>query len=196
MKRLWIVVLSFFAAIISAPGWADIYRYVDENGVIHFTNVPTRSDVRYTLIYREKRVQFKVASQDMAKYDHIIRQAARKYDIDPQLIKAIIKAESNFDHRALSPKGAQGLMQLMPQTASYLQVENPFHPEHNIEGGTRYLKYLLRLFQGNLPLALAAYNAGENAVMRYGGIPPFRETRQYVQQVLNLFQTYRNREGN
>lgn len=196
MKGLSFAVLLFALMMIPFPSTADIYRYVDENGVIHFTNVPTRSDVKYTLLYREKRVLFKVPQKEVAKYDPLITQVANKYDLDPRLIKAIIKAESNFNHQAVSPKGAQGLMQLMPQTATSLQVENPFHPEHNIDGGARYLKYLLRLFQGNLPLALAAYNAGENAVIRYGGIPPYRETRKYVEQVLSAFHVYQNYEGN
>ncbi|MCX7982711.1 MAG: lytic transglycosylase domain-containing protein [Syntrophales bacterium] len=195
MKWSWLLIITVSTCLFPLPSAGDIYRYVDENGVIHFTNVPTRPDVKYTLLYREKRVLLQVAPKDMAKYDHFINQAASKYDLDPCLIKAIIKAESNFNHQAVSPKGAQGLMQLMPQTASYLQVENPFHPERNIDGGARYLKYLLRLFQGNLTLALAAYNAGENAVIRYGGIPPYRETRKYVEQVLTEFQTYRNKKG-
>jgi len=192
MKLIWLVFTIGIASLIPSISGGDIYRYVDENGIVHFTNVPTRFDVKYALIYREKRATFGVAPKDIAKYDQLINEVASKYAIDPCLIKAIIKAESNFNHQAVSPKGARGLMQLMPQTASFLQVENPFHPEHNIEGGTRYLRYLINLFQGNLSLALAAYNAGENTVIRYGGIPPFRETRNYVALVLSLFEKYRN----
>lgn len=171
---------------------ADIYRYVDQNGVVHLTNLPTDPRIKYTLVYREKRVLFGIKSRDLAKYDHIINRTAEKYNVDPALIKAIIKAESNFHHTAVSPKGARGLMQLMPTTASTFQVNDVFHPESNIEGGTRYLRYLIKLFRGDLTLALAAYNAGENAVIKYNGIPPYRETQEYVRRVLNFHRTYRS----
>lgn len=141
---------------------------------------------------QEKRVLFHIKAADMIKYDLIISRAAGKYNVDAALIKAIIKTESNFDHRAVSPRGAQGLMQLMPQTAYALQIEDSFHPENNIEGGTRYLRYLLDLFNDDLPLALAAYNAGENAVIKHNNnIPPYRETQAYVQRVLDHLDSYR-----
>jgi len=141
---------------------------------------------------QERRILFHIKAVDMIKYDRIISKASGKYNVDAALIKAIIKTESNFDHRAVSPKGAQGLMQLMPQTAYALQVEDSFHPENNIEGGTRYLRYLLDLFENNLPLALAAYNAGENAVIKYNNsIPPYKETEAYVQRVLDHLDSYR-----
>ncbi|MCX7635931.1 MAG: transglycosylase SLT domain-containing protein [Syntrophales bacterium] len=184
---LWTSVVGFPVSVR-----ADIYKYVDKNGVIHLTNVPTDGNVNYVLVYREKRVLFHVKPTDVAKYDAIINKAAEKYNMDPALIKAVIKAESNFNHRAVSPKGARGLMQLMPQTAHALQVEDTFHPENNIEGGTRYLRYLMRLFRGDLSLALAAYNAGENAVIKYNGIPPYPETRTYVSRVLSYLRSFRS----
>ena len=142
--------------------------------------------------YQERRVLFHVKAADMKKYDKLISMASGKYNVDAALIKAIIKTESNFDHRAVSPRGAQGLMQLMPQTAYALQVEDSFHPDNNIEGGTRYLRYLLDLFEDNLPLALAAYNAGENAVIKHNNnIPPYKETEAYVQRVLDHLNSYR-----
>jgi soluble lytic murein transglycosylase-like protein len=171
---------------------ADIYKFVDEGGVIHLTNVPTNTNAKYELVYKEKRIIFNIKPKDVLKYDQMITRAAEKYNVDAALIKAVIKTESNFNHRAVSPKGAQGLMQLMPRTASALRVEDSFHPENNIEGGTRYLRYLLNIFEGNLSLALAAYNAGENAVIRYkNSIPPYRETQTYVQRVLAHLNDYR-----
>jgi len=171
---------------------ADIYKYVDNKGVIHLTNIPTNPHVNYVLIYREKRVLFNIKATDVVKYDPIIKQAAEKYKVDPALVKAVIKTESNFNHRAVSPKGARGLMQLMPSTAYALQVPDSFHPESNVEGGVRYLSYLMELFRNDLSLALAAYNAGENAVIRHRGIPPYRETQEYVQRVLSRYRQYRS----
>ena len=183
----WVIILSITPSV-----FADIYKYEDAEGVVHLTNVPTDHGVIYTLIMREKRVLFdKKIALDITRYDHLIAKASQKYNVEPALIKAVIKAESNFNHRAVSPKGARGLMQLMPATASSLQVQDSFHPENNIEGGVRYLRYLIKYFNGNLPLALAAYNAGENAVIRYGGIPPFRETQTYVQRVLSYVDTFK-----
>jgi soluble lytic murein transglycosylase-like protein len=169
--------------------FADIYKYVDEEGVIHFTNVPT--DGKYKLILKEKRVQFNLGP-NFEKYDPVILKTAEKHSVDYALVKAVIRAESNFNPTAISRVGARGLMQLMPGTAYALRVNDSFHPEDNIEGGVRYLRYLLNLFQGDLHLALAAYNAGEKAVFRYRGIPPYQETRTYVRRVLHYFQEFSN----
>jgi soluble lytic murein transglycosylase-like protein len=185
-----LIIFAFAGALPLAAAFADIYKYVDESGVIHLTNVPHSANANYVLVYREKRILFNIKAKDVVKFDQIISKASEKYNVDAALIKAIIKTESNFNHKAVSPKGAQGLMQLMPRTAHALQVEDSFHPENNIEGGTRYLRYLLNLFDNNLPLALAAYNAGENAVIRYNKIPPYRETQTYVQRVLSHLNTY------
>jgi len=128
------------------------------------------------------------------RYNEIISKAADRFRLDVALIKAVIKAESNFNHRAVSPAGAQGLMQLMPATASLLNVDNVFHPEENIEGGARHLRYLMDLYNGNLTLVLAAYNAGENAVAKYGNaVPPYRETRYYVRRVLSLYKHFQKK---
>jgi hypothetical protein len=170
---------------------ADIYKYVDDEGVLHLTNVPSNTNAKYVLVMREKRIILR-SDIDITKFDQIISRASDKHKIDAALIRAVIKAESNFNHRAVSPVGAQGLMQLMPATASQLQVDDAFHPEKNIEGGVRYLSYLLKLYSGNLTLALAAYNAGEGAVAKYHNqVPPYRETKNYVKRVLSFYNSFR-----
>jgi len=193
-KILLLLVMNLL--FFTAPAcYADIYKYTDSEGVIHLTNNPTEHGVPYVLVMKEKRVIFQLKG-DIAGYDDLIAKASSKYRIDSSLVKAVIKAESNFNHRAVSPVGAQGLMQLMPATAASLQVRDAFHPETNIDGGVRYLRYLMNLFNGNLPLVLAAYNAGENAVIRNNNrIPPYPETQLYVKRVLNLFAQYNSRNG-
>jgi soluble lytic murein transglycosylase-like protein len=184
----WLAALAL-TLLLPSQTLADIYKYVDEEGVIHFTNVPT--DGKFKLFYREKPVHFQSElGLQLEKYDHLIFKASEKYNVDYNLIKAVIKAESNFNPQAVSRAGARGLMQLMPKTAYAYQVQDSFEPEPNIEAGVRYLRYLLNLFQGNLHLALAGYNAGENAVIKNKGIPPYPETRTYVQRVLRFYQEY------
>ncbi len=161
---------------------ADIYKYTDEKGVIHFTNIP--SGKGYTRIITENKPHLKREYDD---YDHIISNKSLKYNIEPAVIKAVITAESNWDPKAISHKGAIGLMQLMPTTAEDMQVSNPFDPEENIEGGTKYLRYLLNRFNGDLDLALAAYNAGPARVEESGGIPAISETTRYVKNVNKIY---------
>lgn len=191
---LYIVIQLFicFALLVAdvSLSQADIFKYVDDEGVLHLTNVPSIPNVQYVLVLKEKRVIFR-PGLDINMYDQLISSAASRHKIDPALIKAVIKAESNFNHRAVSRVGAQGLMQLMPATASHLQVEDAFHPAKNIEGGVRYLRYLLNMYGGNLTLALAAYNAGEKAVAKYNyQIPPYRETQNYVKRVLSFYNSF------
>jgi soluble lytic murein transglycosylase-like protein len=193
-KTLLILVFGIIGGILgfglSFPSLsrAEIYKYVDENGVVHFTNVP---DKRYNLVLKEGWVRFRLGA-NFDKYDREIRQTSKRYGVDYALVKAVIKAESNFDPQAISRAGAKGLMQLMPGTAKALGVNDSFHPTDNIEGGVRHLRNLLDLFNGDLQLVLAAYNAGEGAVFRYNGLPPYQETRTYVQRVLQYFQNYRS----
>ena len=174
--------------VMSTSSLADVYRYVDENGVVHLTNVPMGP--RFKVLIKESPDNFK-AGPDFATYDELIAWAAGKYNVDFALVKAVIKAESNFNHKAVSRKGARGLMQLMPQTAFALGVSDSFHPGDNIDGGIRYLSYLIGLYNGDLLLALAAYNAGEGAVTKHRGIPPYAETRTYVRRVLDHYKRYR-----
>ena len=167
------------------PVSADIYRYVDKDGVWHFTNV--RNDAQYKLYIKTIR---KTPSKFIKEYEGIILQASRRFEVEASLVKAIIKAESYFDHKAVSHKGAQGLMQLMPQTANAMAVENPFDPEENIFGGTRYLSLLLKRFNNDKRLAVAAYNAGPERVETCNGIPPIAETEQFVKKVMNYYRDY------
>ena len=179
---LAVVLLAPFAK----PVCADIYRYVDEDGVIHFSNVPNH--YRYRLYISDGNMDYQAYFD---RYDRIIRQAARKHGVDSSLIKAVIRAESDFDKHAVSSKGAQGLMQLMPETAKELEVEDSFDPKENIHSGFLYLKRQLKNFQNDVSLALAAYNAGENAVRRYGHrIPPYKETRTFVDRVLRYWDEF------
>jgi len=185
-----VCIVSFcFLFFFASSSVADIYKYVDDNGVMCYTDSPI--DKKADRVYKDKsNTSTDIAqekSKDSADYQSIIHAKAETYDIDPSLIKAVIETESNWNSMAISRKGAMGLMQLMPSTASDMDVSNPFNPEENIEGGTRYLRYLIERFKGDLTLALAAYNAGPKAVEKYGYIPPYTETRQYVNKVLSLY---------
>ena len=190
--RVAIAVSIVFIITAAIVAHADIYKYVDKEGVLHLTNVPSDHNAKYVMILKEKRILFQ-PNIDVNKYDDLITKAADKFKLDSALIKAVIKAESNFNHRAVSRVGAQGLMQLMPKTASDLKVEDSFHPEKNIEGGARYLRYLLNTYKGDLTLALAAYNAGEKAVAKYNyNVPPYRETQNYIKRVFSFYKSYSN----
>jgi len=189
-------------ACLAAPprAAADIYSFTDDDGVTHYTNMP--DDPRFALLIKsppEPHPEHGPAAaaaradwhQRAAAYSGMIDQAARTAAVHPALVRAVIAVESAFDPRAVSRAGAQGLMQLLPSTARRYGVGNPFDPEQNLRGGARYLSYLLKRYNNNLELALAAYNAGEDAVDRYGrNIPPYRETREYVPAVLKLYRQF------
>ena len=169
---------------------ADIYRYIDENGVMHFTNTPTSSTQKFKLFLREKpKVNPRYSTK---KYDDIIANASQQYDVSFPLLKAIIKAESDFDPRAVSKKGAKGLMQIMPENFKPLGIKDPFDPSQNIHAGARYFKQMYDRFKGKLSLSLAAYNAGPKAVERYKTVPPYEETEEYVRRVLKFYYNYKN----
>lgn len=176
----------------AAPAVADIYAYTDETGAQHFTNVPGDPRFRLLLVEPKPPAPAAAAAPGGEPLHSLIHTAAAKYQVEPALVQAVIQVESNFNPRAVSPKGAQGLMQLMPATAQRLGVANAFDPQQNIEGGVRYLADLIALFKNDLRLVLAAYNAGEQAVMQYGNrIPPFRETQDYVPKVLDFYRRFR-----
>jgi Transglycosylase SLT domain/Domain of unknown function (DUF4124) len=183
--------------LVGVVGWltgtqsasADIYVYHDATGVVHFTNVPTRPVYRPFLLLRPYLRRLR--GRETRGFDQLIQAACRRYGVEFALVKAVIKAESAFDPSAVSRAGAQGLMQLMPDTAALHGVPNVYSPRDNIEGGVRHLRLLLDRFRGNTLLALAAYNAGAEAVVRYNGVPPYAETQEYVQRVLQYRDSYR-----
>lgn len=193
--------------VLSQPGWADIYVFTAEDGTVSLSNMPT--DERYAVLIAAPR-QAVAAAPELAAapvasgrkgepklarkagYDRVVDEVSRTYGLESALLHAVISVESRYNPRAVSSKGATGLMQLMPQTAKRYGVADAFDPRQNLNGGARYLRDLLRLFNNDTRLALAAYNAGEHAVMKHGNrIPPYRETQNYVPRVLDFYQRYR-----
>ncbi|MDA8272325.1 MAG: lytic transglycosylase domain-containing protein [Deltaproteobacteria bacterium] len=193
-KYIYLLLLLCSSGLINfvnmKPALADIYMRVGKNGTVYFSNVPVSNNYRLYMKTRQRSNNFKRYNNVL--YRKIILKASNKYKVSSRLIEAVIKAESGFNDEAVSDKGAEGLMQLMPGTQRQLNVMKPFNPSQNIYGGTEYLKSLIVRYNGNLPLALAAYNAGSKAVKKYGGIPPYSETRDYVNEVMK----YYRREGN
>jgi hypothetical protein len=188
VRRSALVLLPVLFAYVP-DATAQIYTRRNQNGVVEATNIPDAPN--YLLTYPGKGTL--IHSRGFTRvyngeFDHHIEAAGAAYNVSTDLIKAVIQVESEFDVSAVSSKGAQGLMQLMPFTARRFGVLDPFDPRQNIFGGVQYLRLLLDLFQGDVALSLAAYNAGENAVARYRGIPPFKETRSYVQKIQNLLE--------
>ncbi len=176
------------ALLGAAPAAAEVFKLNAPDGTVHFTNAPT--DPRYRrmgLTSGTAAGWLRVPGGDAARYGAEIRAAANRYGVSEKLVAAVIRVESAFNPRAVSSKGARGLMQLMPETASNLGVRDSFDPRENIDGGVRHLRGLIDRFPDNLPLALAAYNAGEKAVLAYRGIPPYPETQEYVTRVLKLY---------
>jgi soluble lytic murein transglycosylase-like protein len=186
-----VLIGTFFAFFLSANhGLAtEIFRFVDEAGGAHFSDTPM--DLRYRPFTEygapKKKLQKK---PQRGRFDDLIKTAADGYGVDHALVKAVVRVESDFNDQAISPAGAMGLMQLMPKTASDLGVTDPFNPEQNVRGGTRYLRSLLDILHNDLKLALAAYNAGLQRVLRHGAIPPIRETERYVEKVLHFYRIY------
>jgi soluble lytic murein transglycosylase-like protein len=181
------ILFSLFFSCISAQ--ADIYRFKDENGVWHFTNI--RSDRRYRFYIKTGNLKGK---QYNRYYDTIIQKAAQQFGVESHLIKSIIMAESSFDHNAISQSGAQGLMQLMPPTANDMEVQNPFDPEENIFGGTKYLSLLLKKFNQDKKLAIAAYNVGPSVVAQSNSVPLIPQTRRFVEKVMKYYSEFKKQK--
>ena len=197
MMRIAIILLTLF---ISNEVMADIYKFTDTDGRVYYTDEPRHS--LYKRIIKSK-ITFHYPNNYLSNYTgkvhafsgankkrfaDLIEQAAYRYQVDAKLVHAVIQTESAYNSTAQSPKGAVGLMQLMPDTARRFGVSDRNDPDQNVDGGTRYLKHLINMFNPNLDLAVAAYNAGENAVIRYNNsIPPYPETQNYVKQVLALY---------
>ena len=195
-KRYPLVIIGILLLSLTyvIPVAADIYMYIDRSGVIHFTNVPTNSETDYRIFLKEKPRKALGAAPGQYyehDFDHYIAEASKKHGVSFPLVKAVIKAESDFNPRAISKKGALGLMQIMPENLEILQIRDPFDPWENIMGGTRYLRMMLNRFNGKLPLSLAAYNAGPTAVDRYQSIPPFKETENYIEKVMMYYYAYK-----
>lgn len=200
MLRIALILLTSLIAnlSISYVAIADIYKFVDENGLIHYTDQPKNKQYKRVIKTRTPRffgsyttpmpTIHRFSSANKQRFSDLIEQAAYRHQVDPKLVHAVIQTESAYNSTAISSAGAVGLMQLMPDTARRFGVYDRNDPDQNVDGGTRYLKHLIGLFEPNLDLAVAAYNAGENAVMKYNNsIPPYPETQNYVKQVLALY---------
>lgn len=193
-------------ALLTREANADIYRYVDRDGVAHYTNIrPKGGGWKKVLKTRESRSRvakrgysdsaYRSDQNRYSRYDSYIEEAALLYQLPPSFIRAVLRVESNFYPDVVSCDGAMGLMQLMPATAASMGVRNPFDPRENILGGARFLRVLANYFNGDLILTVAAYNAGQNAVLKYQGVPPYPETRRYVQNVLRHYYAFRTLKG-
>ncbi len=200
--------VAALACLAPAGAHADIYQYTDSEGVLHFTNVRPRAARGWRLVIRgdadgprrPSALSDRVPARDhsperFSRHDAHIREAAALYQLPESFIRAIMRVESDFDPNVVSSAGAMGLMQLMPATAARMGVRNAFDPREAVLGGTRYLRILANMFNGDLVLTIAAYNAGEGAVIHYQGVPPFDETRRYVQNVLRYYYAFRAIEG-
>jgi len=188
-KNIIILFLTLSIVCINCNNsFSDIYMYIDSNGIVNFTNTPTSTDYKLYIKERKQGIQQTINTK---KYDDIIKKAQKRYGVEFSLIKAVIQVESGFDPKAVSKRGAKGLMQIMPENYKNLFVKDPFNPSQNIMGGTLYLQRLLKRYKYKLPLALAAYNAGPQAVDKYKRIPPYKETQNFVKKVMKSYSRYK-----
>lgn len=202
-SRLSLLLASVALCAVASPAMADIYMFKDEKGVVHFTNIPA-NDKRYRLVRKEETTsaytraagmpQFVLPTAELIRrYSPIIETVSKSHGVETALVHAVITAESGYNPSAVSRAGARGIMQLMPDTARRFGVENSFDPAQNIHGGVKYLSQLIAMFNGDKALAVAAYNAGENAVIRAGNkVPPYAETQHYVPKVLGLYRKFQS----
>jgi soluble lytic murein transglycosylase-like protein len=208
MMQPWTIVVLVAFVLLAPLGIqntrADIYTRTDDDGTIHFTNLkPKGKERRSYKVYlktpprrrpRPGVVPVPARNTDPArysKYDASIREASRTFAIPIPFVRAVIRVESDYDPRVVSWAGAQGLMQLMPGTAKRMKVTDPFDPHDNIMGGTRYLRYLANMFGGDMVLTIAGYHAGEGAVLKYNGVPPYSSTHGYIKKILKFYQHYK-----
>lgn len=175
------------AALLAAAAEADIYSYVDENGVRHFSNTPTTARYQY---YSPESGTCIGRTGDPERFDPYIREAAGRYGLEFALVKAVVCTESRFNPETISRAGAIGLMQIMPANLTELRLRDPYNPRANIMAGAKYLKSLLKRFNNDLRLSLAAYNAGPGAVERHQGVPPYRETQDYIKRVMKHYRRF------
>ena len=195
-KRIFFFALGVLLVLVPFLAGADIYKYVDGRGQVHLTDRPDHGGYRRLVKtwkgWSQAKVSFKSVFKNRQKYSPTIAEAAKTHRLPPALLHAVITAESAYNPDAISTAGAVGLMQLMPGTAERYGVRNRHDPTANVSGGTQYLRDLMNMFDDNLVLALAAYNAGENAVINNGRrIPPYKETEVYVQRVLKYYNDYK-----
>ena len=190
-SRLLIILAVTAAVTVATPAGAQVYKRTAQDGSTYFTNIQPNSSYQRAAFTPATpvpaRESQRPSSADYGMYSREIAEAAARYAVPERLIWAVIRVESGFDHRAVSSRGARGLMQLMPETAAILGVRDSFNPRENIHAGTRHLRGLMERFRYDLPLAIAAYNAGEKPVAAFRGIPPYSETREYVARVLRLY---------
>lgn len=190
--------MLLFAVVFQSPVQAEIYKFVDDNGVVNYTNIAPPGDQAFQVLRfpcyaadpKCRGVSWEKVALNTSAFNTEIHTSAQQNAVEESLIRAIIHAESAYQPDAVSPKGAQGLMQLMPATQDELDVTDPFNPAANIAGGTRYLSELMQQFHGDIDLVAAAYNAGAGAVEKYGGVPPYEETKEYVRRVKILHRRY------
>jgi len=199
LKKSLILSICFIVICVLHLHSKNLYIYKNSNGNILLTNVNTFNlNKSYTKIKTIKLtpVRFNIVkSYQLPNVLHILKKVAQDYNIDYKLLKSVALVESNLKHDAVSTKGAVGIMQLMPETASRFGVNNLNNIEENIRGGAKYLKYLLKKFNGNTKLAIAAYNAGENTIAKYNGVPPYPETKRYLHKVLSLYRQFLHNEN-
>jgi hypothetical protein len=205
-RKLQLLVSVLALGAVAQPALADIYMFKDDKGVVHFTNIP-QGDKRFKLVRKEAGTsgfavaaglpQYTLPTEEMIRrYSAIVESVSRTHGVESALVHAVISAESGYNASAISRAGARGIMQLMPDTARRFGVENIMDPAQNIHGGVKYLRELLTMFNGNKELAVAAYNAGENAVIRAGNrIPNYTETVNYVPKVLGYYRKFQVRAG-